>query len=126
MKATLKRYRQSPRKVRLLTQVVKGKRVPEALTVLLHLSKRASEPLRKLISSAAANAKANSGVEIDTLVVKQVTVDEGFVFKRFQPRARGRAAPIRKRTSHISVILEKMTEKNQELRSKNQGKRKRP
>ena len=126
MKATLKRYRQSPRKVRLLTQVVKGKRVPEALTALLHLSKRASEPLRKLIASAAANAKVNNGAEIDTLVVKQVTVDEGFVFKRFQPRARGRAAPIRKRTSHISVILEKMTEKNQESRSKNKGKRKRP
>lgn len=106
MKATLKRYRQSPRKVRLLTQVVKGKRVPEALTVLLHLSKRASEPLRKLIASAAANAKVESGAEIDSLVVKQVTVDEGFVFKRFQPRARGRAAPIRKRTSHISVVLE--------------------
>ena len=62
--------------------------------------------MRKLIESAAANAKNKEGTDKDNLVVKNIRVDKGFVFMRFKARARGRAAPIRKRTSHISVVLE--------------------
>ena len=104
MKAVLKNYRQSPRKVRLLADLVRGKRVPEALKTLSFVSKRAAGPFTKLINSAAANAKTQ-GHTPDTLVIKKVTVDSGTVFKRFMPRARGSAAQILKRNSNIVVEL---------------------
>lgn len=105
MKATLKNYRQSPRKVRLVAGLVKGKTLSEALTLLKFNIRRASDPLVKLLSSAAANAE-KQGTQTDRLVVKNVTVDEGVTLMRSRPRARGRAAPIRKRSSHITVTLE--------------------
>ena len=104
MHAFLKNYRQSPRKVRLLADLVKGKRVSEALEQLSFVPKRASLPLKKLIDSAIANAK-NSGVATEDLIVKSMTVDKGLTMKRFQPTARGRATPLHKHASHVRVTL---------------------
>jgi len=104
MKAFLKNYRQSPRKVRLLAGLVRGKSVPKALETLTFVNKRASLPFAKVIKSALANAKS-AGVDTSTLIVKSVSVDKGTVFKRMMPRARGSAARINKRNSHITVEL---------------------
>lgn len=104
MKAILKNYRQSPRKVRLVVDVVRGKTVSEALALLNFVDKRASEPVAKVIRSAAANAK-QAGKDVDRLIIKKVAVDKGMVLKRIMPRARGTAARINKRNSHITVEL---------------------
>lgn len=104
MKAFLKNYRQSPRKVRLVADLIKGKSVEKALVELSMLPKRASLPLLDLLKSAVANAKA-MGVESENLVVKEFQVDKGIVMKRFMPRAMGRASRINKRTSRVSVLL---------------------
>ncbi len=104
MKAFLKNYRQSPRKVRLLADLVRGKKVPQALQTLKFVNKRAALPFTKLIESAVANAKSQ-GVAIETLVIKAIAVDKGTVAKRFMPRARGAAGRINKRSSHISIEL---------------------
>lgn len=106
MKATLKNYRQSPRKVRLVTDLVKGKTLTEALTILKFNIKRASDPIAKLIASAAANAE-KQGESLDSVVVKNITVNQGVTMHRSMPRAFGRATPIRKRSSHVTVTLEK-------------------
>lgn len=111
MKATLKQHRQSPRKVRLVADLVKGKSVDEALRELQFTTKRAAEPVAKLIESAVANAQENDGKQREDLRIKNITVDQGPTLKRFRPRARGRATSIKKRTSHISVVLD---EKSQE------------
>ena len=116
MKATLRNYRQSPRKVRLVTNLIKGRSVKEALVVLSSLPKKAADPVKKLLASATANAKSAHNVDKDTLVIQNVRVDKGIVFKRYQPRARGRAAPIRKRTSHISVVLSEQPQNQNEKR----------
>lgn len=104
MKAILKNYRQSPRKVRLLADLVRGKKVQNALAILKFADKKAAEPFAKVIRSAEANAK-NSGVDTSKLIIKTVAVNKGTVIKRFMPRARGSASPIRKRNSHITVEL---------------------
>jgi large subunit ribosomal protein L22 len=104
MKAFLKNYRQSPRKVRLIADLVRGKKVTEALTTLQFVDKRASDPFSKVIKSAVANA-ADQGVSTDNLVVKTVTVNKGVTYKRMMPRARGSASRINKRNSHILVEL---------------------
>ncbi len=104
MKAILKNYRQSPRKVRLLADLVRGKKVTEALATLKLLDKRAAGPFAKVIESAIANAKS-SGATVESLKVTRVTVDKGTILKRFMPRARGSASRINKRNSHISVEL---------------------
>jgi large subunit ribosomal protein L22 len=109
MKATLKNYRQSPRKVRLLADLVRGKSVAEALTILRFTGKRAAEPFAKLIESARANAVA-AGKKGDRLVVKAAAVDKGEVYQRFMPRARGSASPINRRNSHIAIILEERSQ----------------
>lgn len=104
MKAFLKNYRQSPRKVRLVAGLIKGKRVADANTHLSFLPKRASLPIQKLLNSAIANAK-NAGVNVENLVVSSITVDKGIVMKRSMPRARGSASRINKRTSHVVLTL---------------------
>ena len=104
MKALLKNYRQSPRKVRLLADLVRGKSVVKALEALKFANKRASEPFIKLINSAVANAKTQ-GHPVDTLFIKNATVDKGTVFKRFRARARGSAARILKRNSNSKIEL---------------------
>jgi large subunit ribosomal protein L22 len=104
MKASLKNYRQSPRKVRLVANAVKGKSVANADATLAFMPKRAADLIRKLIASAAANASVQ-GVNSDTLIVKNVEINKGIVMKRWMPRAQGRATPINKRTSHVLVTL---------------------
>ena len=104
MKASLTNYRQSPRKVRLVANAVKGKSVAVADAMLEHMPKRAAEPMQKLIKSAVANA-AVLGADVETLMVKNVEVNKGLVMKRFMPRAQGRATPIRHRMSHVEVTL---------------------
>lgn len=106
MKATLSNYRQAPRKTRLVTNLVKGKTVTDALISLKFLNKRAAAPIAKLIASAAANAE-KQGEDVRALIVKNVTVDKGIVAKRFMPRAFGRAGTIRHRMSHVTVTLAK-------------------
>jgi large subunit ribosomal protein L22 len=105
MKATLKTYRQSPRKVRLVGDVIRGKSVSDALTALRFMTKRAAMPFEKLLRSALANAQHNEKKNSDELFIKSVGVDKGPTLKRFMPRARGRASRINKRTSHIVVEL---------------------
>ena len=106
MKAFLKNYHQSPRKVRLVANLIKGKTVERALLELSHLPKRASSPLEKLLKSAVSNAKKDGVVSSD-LVVKKMAVDKGLVMKRVMPRARGSASQILKRMSHVTLELSK-------------------
>lgn len=110
MKATLSNYRQAPRKVRLVADLIRGKAVPEALLSLSHLNKRAADPMKKLLQSAVANAKSQ-GLDPEKLVIREIQVGGGVVFYRYMPRARGSAAPINKRTSHISITLSPVEEK---------------
>ena len=105
MKAYLKNYRQSPRKVRLVADFVRGKEVNRALAELNFLPKRASAAIAKLIKSAAANAEHNFKVSIDSLIVKEIRVDQGVTMKRFRPRSRGMAHKINKRTSNVIITL---------------------
>ena len=105
MKATLKNYRQAPRKTRLVVDRIRGKRVDQALTLLSFMPKRAAKQLKKLLESAVANAKQTGDAAEQDLTVRDIRVDEGITFVRYQPRARGRATKIRKRTSHITVSL---------------------
>lgn len=110
MKASLKNYRQSPRKVRLVADVIRGKRVDDALITLSVTNKRASKAVEKVLRSAVANAQENFGKESKDLEVKEVTVNEGVTLHRYMPRAFGRATPINKRTSHIYIALTDTTE----------------
>lgn len=121
MKAFLKNYRQSPRKVRLVVGLIKGKRVAEAFTLLDTLSKRASLPIRKLLSSAVANATSN-GVEEENLFIESITVNKGVVLKRMRPRARGSSSRINKRTSHIEIKLKEKKEKPKKSTSTDENK----
>jgi large subunit ribosomal protein L22 len=104
-KAVARFVRVSPRKVRLIMDEIRGKRVEEALRWLSYSPQKGSALLKKLLDSAVANATASSEVDVDTLVVKRIFADEGPAWKRFRPRAQGRATRIRKKTSHLTVIL---------------------
>ena len=103
-KAQLNNYRQSPRKTRLVADIVRGKKIEDAITVLSFISKRASLPIQKLLASALANAK-NLSLSTENLIVKEISVDDGATLYRRRPRSKGMANPIRKRTSHVSVTL---------------------
>lgn len=105
MKSILKSYRQSPRKVRLVADAIRGKQVDKALTTLGALNKRAAHAVAKVVSSAIANAVHNDAKDRENLIIKEIAVDEGATMKRYRPRAFGRAYRIRKRTSHIAVSL---------------------
>jgi large subunit ribosomal protein L22 len=102
--AFLKNYRQSPRKVRLVADTVRGKKIKEAQTILDFMPKRAALPIKKLLDSAIANAKVN-GESLDTLVVKEISVQKGIVAHRWMPKWRGMAHAIKKRSSHVTIIL---------------------
>jgi large subunit ribosomal protein L22 len=104
MKSSLTSHNQPPRKVRLVTNMVKGKKVQQALNELAFLPKRAAAPVQKLIASAAANA-TSKGAKIEDLRVENITVDSAGMTVKYMPRAMGRAAPIRRRKSQISVTL---------------------
>jgi len=105
MKAFLKNYRQSPRKVRAVAGLIRGKNVDQALAELSFLAKRASDPMKKLLLSAVANAQANFNVSKENLIVKELRVDKGIVMKRMMPAAMGTGHRINKRTSHIMIVL---------------------
>lgn len=106
IKAELRHLHIAPRKVRLAAGLMKGMSVEHAEYQLGGLVKRASDPLYKLLQSAVANAKHNFLVGDVTMTIKDIRVNPGPVSKRFRPRAFGRAAPIRRRTSHIAIVLE--------------------
>lgn len=105
VKAVAKFVRVSPRKVRLVMDQVRGKRVEEAMNVLSFAPQKGAFLLKKVIKSAVANAEENTSLDVDSLYIKHVYADEGPVLKRFRPRAQGRATRIRKRTSHLTVVL---------------------
>lgn len=109
-KAVAKQVRIAPRKVRLVVDLIRGKAVGEAVSILKLTPKKASPVVEKLLNSAIANAEHNYEMEPDNLVVSQVYVDEGITLKRFRPRAMGRASRINKRTSHITVVLSEKKE----------------
>ena len=98
--------RVSPTKARRVIDLVRGKSVADALDILRWAPQAASEPVAKVIASAAANAQNNNGLDPATLVVATVYADEGPTAKRIRPRAQGRAFRIRRRTSHITVVVE--------------------
>ena len=106
MKAYLKNYRQSPRKIRLVAELIKGKSVREAENRLDFLAKRGSLPLRKLLDGARANASLQ-GVDKEDLFIKEVRVDKGTTLKRTRPAAMGAAHKLNKRSSHITLVLGK-------------------
>lgn len=105
--------RVSPRKARRVIDLVRGRSVADALDILRWAPQAASEPVAKVIASAAANAQNNNGLDPATLVVATVYADEGPTAKRIRPRAQGRAFRIRKRTSHITVVVESRPGKDQ-------------
>jgi len=106
VKARLRFARISPRKARLVADLVRGKRSEEAMKILSFTKKASAKILIKLLKSAIANATQKKTIDIDRLYVKQIMVDQGPTMKRFQPRALGRATTIRKRTSHINIVLD--------------------
>jgi large subunit ribosomal protein L22 len=106
--AKLRFLRMSPRKVRLVADLVRGEKVDQALLKLQFTRRYAARPLLKLVKSALANfqnLEGNEGAEVDRLVIKRIFVDGGPVVKRFMPRAMGRATMIKKRTSHVTVVV---------------------
>ena len=106
VKARLRFARIAPRKARLVADLVRGKRSQEALKILNFTKKAAAKILIKLLKSAIANATQKKNVDVDRLYIKKITVDQGPTMKRYQPMALGRATTIRKRTSHINIVLD--------------------
>ena len=116
-KAQLNNYRQSPRKVRLMADLVRGKKIDDAITTLSFIPKRAALPIEKLLSSALANAK-NLSMSADDLIVKEIKVDAGSTLYRSQPRSyKGGVSTVRKRTSHVSVVLSESKAKSNKLKA---------
>lgn len=108
--AKAKYIRISPSKARVVMDSVRGRSVVEAVAMLENTPKAASAPLIKLINSAAANAENGQGLTKDELFIAEIRADEGPVYKRFQPVSKGRAHSIMKRTSHLTVVLDKKEE----------------
>ena len=122
--AKLNYLRMSPRKVRLVADLLKRKSAVQALVQLENMAKIAAKPLAKLLRSAIANAKHNFEMAEETLKVKQVIVNGGPVLHRWMPRAMGRATPIRKRSAHIELTLEgDMPEKNPSTKAQGKAKK---
>jgi len=105
-RATARYIRMSPRKVKVVIDLIRNKSLGEAQAILANTPKAAAEPVLKVLNSAAANAENNLGMDRDNLYVAEVYANQGPTLKRYRPRAHGRAARIRKRTSHITVILD--------------------
>jgi len=109
-RAIQRTVRQSPRKMRLVVDLVRGRQVNEAFAILKFSKKHAAKQVSKVLLSAVANAReaslrSDERLDEDTLIVKQATVDEGPALKRFSPAAMGRATPIKKRTSHVTIVV---------------------
>ena len=104
--ARAKYIRISAQKVRLVADLIRGKKVEDALNLLMFTPKSSAPVIAKVLKSAVANAGQRKGVDVDTLLVKRITVDEGPTMKRFRARAMGRGTRILKRMSHITIIVE--------------------
>jgi large subunit ribosomal protein L22 len=96
----------SPRKARLVADMIRGKPAEAASKILLFTPKSAARVLKKVLGAAIANAEHKGDIDVDTLYVKKIFVDQGPTWKRYRPRAMGRATLIRKRTSHITIVLD--------------------
>lgn len=105
-KAVAKYIRMSPQKVRLVVDLIRGKKVQEAGNILMFTRKYAAGIVAKVLKSAVANAAQNPDIDENTLYVKEIFVDQGPSLKRWRARAQGRAAGIKKRTSHITVVVD--------------------
>lgn len=105
-RAVAKYIRISPRKVKVVIDLIRGKQVDQALAILMYTPKAAAPVVEKLLNSAIANAENNLSMDRESLYVAEVYANQGPTLKRFRPRAQGRATRIRKRTSHITVILD--------------------
>lgn len=104
-KAHARYIRIAPRKVRLVVDLIRGKEVGEAISILRHTPKGSSPIIEKLLNSAVANAEHNYNLDPNNLVISEAYVNEGPTMKRFRPRAQGRASRINKRTSHITIVV---------------------
>ena|SRR3989338_3571561 len=104
--AQLNYLRMSPRRVNMMARLIRGEKVEKALHILRLHSRVAAKPLKKLVESAVANAENKGNIDVDTLYIKEIQIGGGPTLKRWLPRAQGRATPIRKRTTHISLVLE--------------------
>lgn len=110
VRAKAKYIKLSPRKVRLVVDIVRGMNVAKGIDQLSFINKKAAQPVRKLLNSAVANAENNFELQKDNLYIKDIRVDDGPTLHRWRPRARGRATPIRKRTSHINIVLAELVD----------------
>lgn len=104
-KAVARYVRIAPRKVSLVLDLIRGKKVGEAIAILKHTPKAASPIIEKVLNSALANADHNYNMDVESLVISEAYANQGPTLKRFRPRAMGRASKINKRTSHITVVL---------------------
>jgi large subunit ribosomal protein L22 len=102
-KAIIRHTRMSPRKTRIVANMIRGKDVDEAMAILRFQERKAARVMRKLLVSAIANAHTNHSLDVDTLVVKRVLVDGGPILKRWLPRAMGRANRLNRRTTHVTI-----------------------
>ncbi|MBQ0137861.1 MAG: 50S ribosomal protein L22 [Kurthia sp.] len=109
-KAVARTVRIAPRKVRLVVDLIRGKQVGEAIAILNHTPRSASPVVEKVLKSAIANAEHNYDLDVNSLYISEVFVDEGATLKRFRPRAQGRASAINKRTSHITLVVSEKKE----------------
>jgi len=114
--ARLRYLRIAPRKVRLVVDLIRGKSVEEAQTILNFTLKKAAQPLIKVLKSAIANAKNNFQLDSENLYISEIRVDEGPRYKRWMPRARGQASQIQKKTSQVTIILEEIVKKSKKIK----------
>ncbi len=105
-RATLRYLRIAPRKVRAVANIIRGKRLEDALAILDFTSRAAAAPMAKMLRAALANATNAESIDVDSLRIKDIQVDQGPTIKRYRPRAMGRATLVQKKTSHVSVLLE--------------------
>jgi large subunit ribosomal protein L22 len=118
----LKHLKISPRKVRLVADMVRGKKIDEAQAILGFTVKKGADPILKLLNSAVANVKNNSKKEIDGLFISKITVDEGPIAKRIMPRAKGRGDRIMKRSSHVTLVLDEKRGPKKKRKEKTEAK----
>lgn len=116
--AKLSHLRMGPRKVRLVVDMIRGRKVAKAQEILVLSKKLAARPILKLLNSAVANARHNHNLVAENLCVKTIMVDGGPMLKRWMPKAHGRATPVRERTSHISLVLAEVAVKAKKKLSK--------
>ena len=106
VKASLKNAKVGEQKARIVADMVRGKMVNDAIRILTYDNKKPSMMIKKLVESAVANADQKQVIDVDNLYIKEIMVDKGPFMKRYQPRAQGRAFVIKKKSSHISLVLD--------------------